>query len=327
VPVIDHGFQFLRGPFHGLGHLGYANMQQITGQNHYRSVANAIYATIDLDTHIYPVTNAAGGLNPDYSVGDIVLLNDHLNLAGLVGIHPLRGPNEDDFGVRFPPLSDAYDLDLRRRTHRAWKTLGLHKGTCRLHEGVYAFVGGPSYETRAECRMLRMLGGDVVGMSTAPEIVTARHSGIRVLAFSLVTNKSVLEAGPRGDDLASQNFTQVELTEYLSSGRANHEEVLKVGQDAAVIMQVLMCIHKTLGEEVAHISLGSREADCARAWKPINFEVFREYSTANISAQPSNGDRDISISLMDPSLARRCREASTVLKFPRPKQCVSRGYE
>jgi purine-nucleoside phosphorylase len=96
------------------------------------------------------VTNAAGGLNPAYSVGDIVLLNDHLNLAGLVGFHPLRGPNSIDFGVRFPPLSDAYDLDLRRRAHRAWKMLGFagdgENGgrRRRLHEGVYAFVAGPS---------------------------------------------------------------------------------------------------------------------------------------------------------------------------------------
>lgn len=106
------------------------------------------------------VTNAAGGLNEDYAIGDIVCLNDvcistasysictdasqHLNMAGLVGIHPLRGPNIDEFGVRFPPLSDAYDLDLRRRTHRAWKKLGLDQQKRRIHEGVYAFVAGPT---------------------------------------------------------------------------------------------------------------------------------------------------------------------------------------
>jgi purine-nucleoside phosphorylase len=155
-----------------------------------------------------------------------------------VGINPLRGPNDDDFGVRFPPLSDAYDLELRRRTHTAWKKLGLDKATRRLHEGVYAFVAGPSYETRAECRMLRLLGADVVGMSTVPEIVVARHSGIRVLAFSLVTNKAVLEAGPRGDDETIAGFNAAELNEYLSKGRANHEEVLEAGRLAAEDMQV-----------------------------------------------------------------------------------------
>jgi purine-nucleoside phosphorylase len=91
------------------------------------------------------VTNAAGGLNQSYRVGDIVCLNDHLNMAGLVGIHPLRGPNIEEFGTRFPPLSDAYDLDLRRRTHKAWVKLGLDKQQRKLHEGVYAFVAGPTY--------------------------------------------------------------------------------------------------------------------------------------------------------------------------------------
>ncbi|KAF2262096.1 hypothetical protein CC78DRAFT_554773 [Lojkania enalia] len=186
------------------------------------------------------VTNAAGGLNQDYAVGDIVCLNDHLNLAGLVGIHPLRGPNVDEFGVRFPPLSDAYDLDLRKRAHKAWKDLGLDKHKRRLHEGVYAFVAGPTYETRAECRMLRTLGADVVGMSTIPEIVVARHSGIRVLAFSLVTNSAVLEAGPRGDDPTIQAMNGAELTEHLSKGKANHEEVLEAGREAAKDMQALV---------------------------------------------------------------------------------------
>lgn len=147
-----------------------------------------------LGVHTVLLTNAAGGLNQNYNVGDIVCLNDHLNLAGLVGFHPLRGPNEEEFGVRFPPLSDAYDLELRQIAHRSWKE--LRAGTPserRMHEGVYAFVAGPTYETRAECRMLRQLGADVVGMSTVPEIIAARHSGMAVLAFSLVTNKSVLD--------------------------------------------------------------------------------------------------------------------------------------
>lgn len=108
------------------------------------------------------VTNAAGGLDPSYAVGDIVLLNDvrcgfdldqciklthskHINLAGLGGNHPLRGPNLADFGVRFPPLSDAYDLDLRRRTHRVWENVDRYSASRRLHEGTYAFVGGPRY--------------------------------------------------------------------------------------------------------------------------------------------------------------------------------------
>ena len=187
------------------------------------------------------LTNAAGGLNPEYNVGDIVCLNDHLNLAGLSGFHPLRGPNAEDFGTRFPPLSDAYDIQLRQLAHRAWR--GLREDTPserRLHEGVYAFVGGPSYETRAECRMLRQLGGDLVGMSTVPEIIVARHSGMRVLAFSLVTNKAVLDPTVRADDRELEGMSREELEAYLSRGRADHAEVLDAGKQAAVDMQGLV---------------------------------------------------------------------------------------
>ena len=223
----------------------------------------------------YPlVTNAAGSLNPAYVVGDIVVLNDvrltiskhcswtdsiqHLNLAGLAGIHPLRGPNAEEFGLRFPPLSDGYDLHLRRTAHEAWKQLNSVQNTRKLHEGVYAFVGGPrydvtacstvlsllltrtSYETRAECRMLRGFGADVVGMSTVPEIIIARHSGIRVLAMSLVTNNAVLDSGPQGDDPSLEGLTRSQLLQFSEQGKANHEEVLKAGRSAALDMQVLV---------------------------------------------------------------------------------------
>ncbi|KAL4899280.1 hypothetical protein BDW74DRAFT_163831 [Aspergillus multicolor] len=186
------------------------------------------------------VTNAAGGLNPDYVVGDIVLLNDHIFLAGLTGTHPLRGPNCEEFGPRFPPLSDAYDLDLRRQVHEAWDKVMDPQSKRRLHEGVYAYVGGPSYETRAECRMLRQLGADVVGMSTVPEIVVARHCGIRIIAFSLVTNNAVLSPVPRGDDHLIQGRDVKELDAILQEGKANHEEVLEAGRSAAQDMQKLV---------------------------------------------------------------------------------------
>jgi purine-nucleoside phosphorylase len=187
------------------------------------------------------LTNAAGGLDPSYTVGDIVCLNDHLNLAGLVGFHPLRGQNEEVFGTRFPPLSDAYDLSLRQLAHKSWQDLRLQTPSRRkMHEGVYAYVAGPTYETRAECRMLRNLGADVVGMSTVPEIIVARHSGMRVLAFSLVTNNAVLQPVPRGDDSQLQGMTRQQLEEQLSRGKATHEEVLEAGRLAAIDMQGLV---------------------------------------------------------------------------------------
>ncbi|KAL3455640.1 nucleoside phosphorylase domain-containing protein [Aspergillus heterothallicus] len=197
-----------------------------------------VFKLLGVDTVI--LTNAAGGLNPDYVVGDIVLLNDHIFLAGLAGTHPLRGPNDEDFGPRFPPLSDAYDLSLRRQVHEAWRNVIDPKSKRRLHEGVYAYVGGPSYETRAECRMLRQLGADVVGMSTVPEIVVARHCGLRIVAFSLVTNNAVLSPVPRGDDHLIQGRGVKDLDAILQEGKANHEEVLEEGRLAAQDMQRLV---------------------------------------------------------------------------------------
>lgn len=167
-------------------------------------------------------------------------LNDHLNVPGWVGNNPLRGPNIEELGPRFPPLSDAYDLDLRRRTHRAWKKLGLDKQKRRLHEGVYVMLSGPTYETRAECRFFRTLGADCIGMSTVPEIVVARHAGMRVLGFSLVTNCVVMDPVPRGDDEAIQSMSTDELTEFLGRGKANHLEVLEAGQEAAKDMVALV---------------------------------------------------------------------------------------
>ncbi|CAG8901931.1 unnamed protein product [Penicillium egyptiacum] len=229
-------------------------------------VAFPIRVFKQLQVNTVVLTNAAGGLNSEYAVGDIVLLNDvreipsklssrvskiklqHLFLAGLAGTHPLRGANEDEFGVRFPPLSDAYDLELRRYVHQSWKKVVSPESKRKLHEGVYAFCGGPTYETRAESRMLRMLGADVVGMSTVPEIVTARHCGLRVLAFSLVTNKAVLSPVPRGDDDLLQNKAAGELSALIAEGMAGHEEVLEAGRAAAIDMQV-RSLHQSLEDD------------------------------------------------------------------------------
>lgn len=130
------------------------------------------------------VTNAAGGINPAYRPGDFMLISDHINLPGLAGYNPLLGPNEGRFGERFPPLAQAYDASLRALACEVAADIPA----LTLHEGVYAMVGGPSYETGAELRFLRAVGADAVGMSTAPEVVVARHMGMKVLGISLITN-------------------------------------------------------------------------------------------------------------------------------------------
>ena len=135
------------------------------------------------------VSNAAGGVNPAYKPGDFMLIRDHINLPGLAGANPLIGPNDERFGERFPPLARAYDGELRALA----RSVAANWPEITLHEGVYAMVGGPSYETGAELRFLRAVGTDAVGMSTAPEVVVARHLGMRVLGLSLITNTATGE--------------------------------------------------------------------------------------------------------------------------------------
>jgi purine-nucleoside phosphorylase len=139
------------------------------------------------------LTNAAGGINLSYSEGALVVLRDHINLQGA---NPLVGPNDDRFGPRFPDLTRAYDPDFRRLVAEEGKKLGLN-----LHQGVYLALAGPNYETPAEIHAFRTLGADLVGMSTVPEVLAARHSGIRVLGISCVTN---MAAGITGNALTAE---------------------------------------------------------------------------------------------------------------------------
>ena len=126
------------------------------------------------------VTNAAGGINPSFKRGQLVLVSDHINLQGS---NPLAGPNDESMGPRFPAMLEAYSADYRRLALDTAEKLGID-----ISEGVYAAVLGPSYETPAEIRFLRTIGADLVGMSTVPEVIAANHMGMRVLAISCVTN-------------------------------------------------------------------------------------------------------------------------------------------
>ncbi len=151
------------------------------------------------------LTNACGGLNPAYRPGDLMGMRDHIFMPGFAGFNPLRGPNDEALGPRFLPLLNAYDPQLLQLTTETAHELGI-----TFHQGTYIMLAGPNYETRAELKYLRQIGGDAVGMSTVPETLVAVHGGMRVLGISTVTNIATGEG----------------------HSEATHAEVLEVGQAA-----------------------------------------------------------------------------------------------
>ncbi|XP_072168933.1 purine nucleoside phosphorylase-like isoform X1 [Diadema setosum] len=181
-----------------------------------------------LGVHTVVITNAAGGMNPNFKVGDIMLMIDHIGLPTLSGMNPLAGDNDERFGPRFTNMSNVYDKELRALTMKVAQDLQC---STFIKEGVYVMVSGPSYESPAELRFLRTIGADVVGMSTVPEAIAARHCGMRVLGFSLVTNSCIMD--------------------YKSHGETNHEEVLETGKWRAGVMQDLIAhvVERMNGEE------------------------------------------------------------------------------
>ena len=158
-----------------------------------------------LGVEILVLTNAAGGLNPEFQVGDLMLIRDHINLPGMVGLNPLIGPNDSAFGPRFPDMTNAYDPELRAIARQVAEQEGLP-----LHEGIYVMLGGPSFETPAEIHFLRSIGADSVGMSTVPEVTVARHCSLRILGISGITN--------------------VSISDPLAGHVVNHEHVLEAGK-------------------------------------------------------------------------------------------------
>ncbi|GLV59369.1 purine nucleoside phosphorylase [Dictyobacter sp. S3.2.2.5] len=151
------------------------------------------------------VSNAAGGVNPNYRPGDFMLLRDHIYMPGLAGNNPLVGPHDERLGERFPAVGKAYDAELRALA----REVAARHSEIMLHEGIYTMVGGPSYETPAELAFLRTIGTDAVGMSTAPEVVVARQVGMRVLGISLITNSAT-----------GSETTEVNHAEVLSTADA-----------------------------------------------------------------------------------------------------------
>jgi purine-nucleoside phosphorylase len=178
-----------------------------------REVAAGIRLFLALGIQSVVLTNAAGGINPYYARGALVAISDHINLQG---DNPLVGVNDNTLGPRFPDMTEAYSPRLRAIAHETAEELGIP-----LHEGVYAGVLGPSYETPAEIRFLKIVGADLVGMSTVAETIAANHMGMEVLGISCVTNAA---AG-------------------LSGEKLNHEEVLEIGRRVSgTFLQLLSAI-------------------------------------------------------------------------------------
>ncbi len=168
-----------------------------------------------LGIDILIVTNAAGGLKADFQVADVMLITDHINMVGMGGANPLRGPNLSELGPRFPDMSEAYDAELRGIAQRVAKAEGVP-----LRQGVYVGLAGPSFETPADLQFLRLIGADAVGMSTVPEVTVARHGGTRVLGLSGISNV-----------LPAAGTSTVETT---------HEEVLEAGQKLVPRLEALV---------------------------------------------------------------------------------------
>ncbi|MCB0242994.1 MAG: purine-nucleoside phosphorylase [Anaerolineae bacterium] len=205
-----------------IGHLKGNPVIVMQGRAHYyegysmQQVTLPVRVFRQLGVEILMLTNAAGGLNKQYHTGDMMLINDHINYVGMAGENPLRGPNDPELGPRFLDMSRTYDRELRE--------LALAVATeekLPLHQGVYVGLAGPTFETPADVRFLRMIGGDAVGMSTVPEAIVARHGGMRVMGVSGISN--------------------VAIDVIDGEGEASHEEVLEAGASLVPRMTSLIC--------------------------------------------------------------------------------------
>lgn len=177
-----------------IGELENQSVLVMQGRIHYyegysmSQITLPVRVMLRLGLELMIVTNAAGGVNPDFVPGDVMLITDNLNLMGMTGANPLMGPNIDELGPRFPDMSQAYDAELMSLARKA-----ASENKITLREGIYCGLSGPSFEGPADLRFLRMIGTDAVGMSTVPEVIVARHGGLRVLGFSGISNKANLD--------------------------------------------------------------------------------------------------------------------------------------
>jgi len=199
-----------------LGRMGNAQVMAMQGRAHYYEGYSLAEVTLPIrvmqlmGVQVLIVTNAAGGIRRDLKAGDLMAIIDHISLVGLAGHNPLWGPNDDALGPRFPDMSGAYDPELLDLLHTEAQVRNI-----ALQTGVYVMVAGPSFETPAEIRFLRAIGADAVGMSTVPEVIVARHGGMRVLGISVISNIA--------NDVS---------TRAGAGQAASHEEVLDTGAQA-----------------------------------------------------------------------------------------------
>lgn len=201
------------------GRLAGTPVHFLAGRRHYyegvdsATVVHAIRMLASLGVRLVILTNAAGGLSPHLKPGDLMMIHDQINLSFR---HPLIGPNDDHLGPRFPDMCDAFDPAARAIVRKRAQKAGIP-----LEEGVYAQVLGPNYETPAEIDLLRRVGAHAVGMSTVPEVLAARHAGMRVLAFSMITN-SCLGKGPE-----REATSHAEVLQVAGQGRARLERLFE----------------------------------------------------------------------------------------------------
>jgi purine-nucleoside phosphorylase len=211
-----------------IGHLAGKVVMVMQGRAHFYEGYSMPQVTLSVRTmqmmgvKTLIVTNAAGGINQGFEAGDLMLIVDHINMVGLGGSNPLCGPNLEEFGPRFPSMTHAYSPDLIALARQVASQLNL-----TLREGVYVCIAGPSFETPAEIRFLKMIGADAVGMSTVPEVIVANHSGMRVLGVSSITNITIQHTG--------------------SEAETTHEEVLRTGK---IIVPKLIALLKGVLAEI-----------------------------------------------------------------------------
>lgn len=217
--VLGHGSRMVLGQLHGV------RVMCLLGRFHY-------YEGHEMETTVFPIrvmsrlgikhvllTNAAGAIDRDLRVGDVMVIEDHISFLTLAGCNPLRGENLSQLGPRFPALTYAYHQQSHRLIEKAAELSGFPKES--IKRGIYVNVGGPCYETPAEIRMMRMFGGGAVGMSTVPEVIAANHAGMNVIAFSLITNIGI------------------GLADEISVEGPTHEEVLTASKARAVDLERL----------------------------------------------------------------------------------------